>query len=76
MLVCEPSGCVTIDIETAGPVLGAALEHAQAEAVLRCAMLMVLSALAEGDPWPAAVLQHMAIFLNGMRQTMAAERLI
>ena len=76
ILVHEQSGCVTIDVEAVGPILGAALEHAQAEAVVRCAMLMVLSTLAEGGHWPVAVLQHMAQFMSVMRQTVAEERLM
>lgn len=75
LLVSEPSGWVTLDLETSGPILGAALEHAQAEAVVRCAVLMVLSALAEGGVWPTAVLQHMAGFMAAMKDEVYTERL-
>jgi hypothetical protein len=67
LFVSEPNGWVTVDVETSGPVLGDALQHAQAEALVRCAMLMVLSALAEGGPWPTALLQHMAGFMAAMK---------
>jgi hypothetical protein len=54
---------ISADIEVSGPILSAALEHEQAEPVVRCAVLMSLSALAQGDPWPSALLQAMAAFM-------------
>ena len=66
LFVCS-SGSITVDIEADGPVLGAALEHEKAESVLRCAILMALSTLAEGGLWPAAALQDMAVFMANMK---------
>jgi len=67
LLVCDSRGFITVDVETNGPVLSAALENAQAEPVVRCAVLMALSALAEGGAWPIAALQTLAQFMAGMK---------
>jgi hypothetical protein len=75
LFVCDAQARVTADIEANGPVLNAALEHEQSEAVMRCAVLMALSALAQGDPWPNAVLQAMAAFMAIMRDEVASELL-
>jgi hypothetical protein len=67
LLVCDNSGNITVDVEAFGPILGAALEDEQAEPVVRCAVLMALSALAEGGGWPTAALQTLAEFMAGMK---------
>lgn len=67
---------ITVDIEADGPVLGAALEGENAESILRCAILMALSALAEGGSWPTAVLQTMASFMASMRSEVYSEQLM
>jgi hypothetical protein len=64
--VCVSGGYITADVRTSGPVLEEALQHEKAEAVVRCAVLMALSALAEGDRWPNAVLESMASFMSRM----------
>jgi hypothetical protein len=69
-------GRITIDIEASGPVLGAALEHEKAEPVIGCAVLMALSALAEGGGWPTAVLDSMSAFMSSMKDYIGAERLM
>lgn len=66
---------VVADIETRGAVLDGALEHELAEPVFRCAILMALSALAEGGPWPTAILQTMAAFMTMMREELTGRRL-
>jgi hypothetical protein len=65
--VCDRTGCITAQIEAEGPVLRAALEHERAESVVRCAVLMALSALVQDGRWPSAVLQAMAAFMASMR---------
>jgi len=70
LFICGADEGVTADIETRGTVLNEALEHEQAEAVFRCAVLMSLSALAEGGPWPTAMLQTMAAFMTLMRDEL------
>ena len=76
LLVCDNSGRITADIETTGPVLGDALDHEQAECVVRCAMLMALSALAQGGGWPTAVLETMTAFMTSMRTEVGAAQLM
>ena len=76
LFVCDTDGGITADIEALGPVLGAALDHEQADSVIRCAVLMGLSALAEGGEWPAAVLQCMSAFMAGMRHEVCSTRLM
>jgi len=75
LFVCN-SGSITVDIEADGPVLGAALEHEKAESVVRCAILMALSSLAEGGLWPAAALQDMAGFMAQMKDAVHAAQLM
>ena len=67
---------ITVDIEADGPVLGAALEHEKAESVVRCAILMALSSLAEGGLWPAAALEDMAIFMAQMKDAVHTAQLM
>jgi hypothetical protein len=76
LILSENGGRITADIETNGPVLGDALRHEQAESVVRCAMLMAVSALAEGGTWPAAVLQCMAGFMADMKDQVRFEQLM
>ena len=67
VFVTDTAGWITVDIDASGPVLGGALDHEKAEAVVRCAVLLALSALAEGDAWPAAALRSMAAFMATMK---------
>lgn len=75
LFVCDTQGSITADIEARGPVLREALEDEQADAVVRCAVLMALSALAKGGSWPAAALESMAGFMSAMRQEVHGEQL-
>jgi hypothetical protein len=72
--LCDSAGCITAEIEADSPVLAAALEHEKAESVVRCAVLMALSALAEGGAWPATVLQAMAVFMGRMKSEIDPPR--
>ena len=76
LLVCDSSGYVTVDVEAIGPILSAALENEQAESVVRCAVLMALSALAEGGGWPTAALQTLASFMAGMKDEVRNTQLM
>jgi len=66
LLVSVSGGYISADIQTNGSVLEEALQHAKADAVMRCAVLLALSALAEGDPWPNVALESMACFMSRM----------
>jgi len=75
LFVCDKQGAITADIEASESVLRSALEDEQADAVVRCAVLMALSALVEGGTWPAAALRSMADFMAAMRDELQAEQL-
>ncbi len=76
LFVCDDYGNITADIEARGPVLRAALEGEHAESVVRCAVLMALSALAEGGDWPTAALESMVSFMTSMKQEVRAAQLL
>jgi len=76
LFVCDHDGSITADIEASGAVLREALDHEQADTVVRCAVLMALSALAEGGAWPTALLECMSDFMDAMRAHMRTAELI
>ena len=76
LFVCDTYGSITADIEANGPILGAALEDDQAESVVRCAVLMALSVLAEGGVWPTAALESMANFMSTMKHQVRGQQLV
>jgi len=67
LLICDAHGEITAEIEAVGPVMASALHSEEAENVLRCAVLMAMSSLAEGGMWPTAALESMAVFMEDMR---------
>jgi len=76
LLLGDDSGWITADIEVHGPVLGAALEHKDAEPIVRCAIIMALSALAADDAWPKELMEAMARFMSGMRNDVSRDLLM
>ena len=46
LMVCDQAGRVSADVEVHDPGLLGVFDHAHAEAVVRCALLMAVSALA------------------------------
>jgi len=76
MIVCDSFGEITAEIEADGPIMAGALRSDRAESVLRCAVLMAMSSLAEGGMWPAAALESMAVFMEDMRNRLEQEHLI
>ncbi len=76
LLLDDDSGWMTVDLEVNGPVLGAALEHKDAEPIVRCALMMALSALAADGPWPRELLESMARFLSSMRNDVSSASLM
>ena len=76
LFVGDEQGWITADVATSGSTLTEALEHPQAEAVIRCALLMALCALAEGGGWPEAALQNMCYFMERMSQELRTTQLI
>ncbi len=76
LFVSDEQGWITADVDASGPALQAGLDHPQAEAVIRCAVLMALCALAEGGSWPDAALQCMCAFMEHMSEVLRATELM
>jgi hypothetical protein len=74
-LLADAAGLFTIEIQVAGPVLRAALDHRRADDLLQCAVITALSALAQEDPWPERALDALAQLMVAMRDDLRAERL-
>ena len=76
LFIGDEQGCITADVSTSGTALEAALEHPQAEAVIRCALLMALCALAEDGAWPEVALERMCSFMALMSQVLSGSQLM
>jgi len=74
LLVGDSHGFFTVDLETNGPVLGAALDDRMAEPVVTSAMTVALAALAEGGAWPELVLHALRNLMADMQQQLASVR--
>lgn len=66
--IADSEGFFTCEVEVHGAVLREALEHDRAEELLRCAVIVALSALAQDEPWPDRALASLADFMVEMRQ--------
>jgi hypothetical protein len=67
-LIADTAGLFTCELEVLGPVLGEALQHQRADELLRCAVIVALSALAQDAPWPDRALDSLAEFMLEMRE--------
>lgn len=67
-LIADTAGLFTCELEVQGPVLGEALQHQRADELLRCAVIVALSALAQDAPWPDRALDSLAQFMIEMRE--------
>jgi hypothetical protein len=76
LMVHDQAGLVTVAVEVHDPVLVGVFEHDHAEAVVRCALWMALSALAEGGTWPATALACCAHVMTSMRDDVVESRLM
>jgi hypothetical protein len=76
LMVCDHAGRVTAAVEVHDPVLCGVFDHAHAEAVMRCALLMAVSALAEGGTWPATALAWCAHFMTSLKAEVVETRLM
>jgi hypothetical protein len=74
-LIADTAGLFTCEVEVHGPVLGEALEHERAEELLRSAVIVALSALAQDAPWPDRALDSLAEFMVEMREQIVARDL-
>lgn len=66
-LITDTAGLFSCEVEVHGSVLREALEHNRAEELLRCAVIVALSALAQDAPWPDRALESLAEFMVEMR---------
>ena len=66
--IADTAGLFTCEVAVQGAVLGEALEHERAEELLRCAVIVALSALAQDAPWPDRAMASLADFMVEMRQ--------
>jgi hypothetical protein len=71
--ITDDSGRFRLQVEVHGPVLEQAMDHMNAEHVLKCALLLALSVLAQDGPWPDAALQSMSSFMTEMRSSLIAQ---
>lgn len=74
-MISDTAGLFTCEVEVTGAVLGEALEHQRAEELLRCAVIVALSALAQDAPWPERALESMADFMVEMRARIVEDDL-
>jgi hypothetical protein len=74
-LIEDDNGLFTCEVEVQTVVLQEAMEHEEAEDVLKCALIAALTALAEAGPWPDALLESMATFMLEMREAVIQETL-
>ena len=71
--ISDESGRFNFEVEVHGSVLEDAIDHSNAEEVLKCAFLLALSVLAQDGPWPGAALESMSSFMTDMRTSLIAQ---
>jgi len=71
-LIADTAGLFSCEVEVNGAVLGEALDHDRADELLRCAVIVALSALAQDAPWPERAMQSLADFMVEMRAGIVA----
>lgn len=72
-LISDESGRFNFEVEVHGTVLEGAIGHNNAEEVLKCALILALSVLAQDGPWPTAALESMSTFMTDMRTSLIGE---
>jgi len=68
--IADESGRFNLEVEVHGTVLEGAIGHDNAEEVIKCAVILALSVLAQDGPWPTAALQSMSTFMTEMRSSL------
>ncbi len=71
--ISDTSGRFNMQVEVHGTVLEDAMHHSNAEEVLKCAVIMALSVLAQDGRWPTAALESMSSFMTDMKTSLIAE---
>jgi len=68
--VIDEGGRFSLQLEVHGPVLEEAIEHESTDEVIKCAIIIALSVLAQAGPWPGAALASMSSFMTDMKTTL------
>jgi hypothetical protein len=71
--ISDSVGLFTCDLEVHGFVLDHAIERPEADEVLRCAVIIALSVLAQGGNWPDVLMELLADFMLSMRACVIEE---
>ncbi|HSP96515.1 MAG TPA: hypothetical protein VL049_04635 [Candidatus Dormibacteraeota bacterium] len=71
--IADDSGRFNLEVEVHGTVLEGAIGHTNAEEVLKCALILALSVLAQDGPWPTAALESMSTFMTDMRTSLIGD---
>ncbi len=71
--ISDESGRFNMEVEVHDSVLEDAIGRYNAEEVLKCAMIMALSVLAQDGPWPFAALESMSTFMTEMKTCLIQE---
>jgi len=71
--VADRSGRFSFEVEVHGTVLEGAIDHSNADEVIKCAVILALSVLAQDGPWPGAALQSMSSFMTDMKTTLIGQ---
>ena len=72
--IADESGLFSCELEVSGRVLSEAIEHDEAEEVLRCVLNAALAVLAEDEPWTYRFLDCMVDFMLTMRDHIDREQ--
>ena len=70
--IADDNGLFCCEIEVSGPILEEAVQRHNADDVLKCAMIVALSALAQDDPWPDTLLEVISTLMIEMRDELLA----
>jgi hypothetical protein len=73
--IADENGLFSCELSVSGPVLEEAMEHESADDVIKCAIIVALSALAQEDPWPDHLLELISAFMIDMRNVLLEETL-
>ncbi|MGH7786714.1 MAG: hypothetical protein ACRERC_07595 [Candidatus Binatia bacterium] len=71
--ITDNCGRFNFEVEVHGAVLEDAIDHSNAEEVLKCAVIMALSVLAQDGPWPGAALESMSTFMTEMKSRLIGQ---
>lgn len=68
--ITDENGLFSCELQVSGPILEEAVGRSNAEDVLKCAVIVALSALAQDDPWPDTLLEVISTFMIEMRDEL------